>query len=598
MADDVIQAGYRPLTPQELAAQQAGIDRQRKIAEFLQQQSFQSPEGQMVSGHYVAPSMLQNLSRLAQGLIGKSQQEALDAKQANIVKQQGDNLFKAFGGQIPQNPSLLSQSQNAAPPVAQINPDQPLPDGQVQTQSIPAPDNISRIAAALTEQKSEQPQTSSQKPSGGYMDVPGMTPEQKFAMYSNDPKGYMTLFGKQFEPTELQRNSKWMGIKPEEQAAATRAENMKKGMYEMQPGATSINLSTGEKTFNPKVGEGINIVNGIASEVPNYSNVNAGIEGAKTRANESNKILPEVKMASGEKIPMFAGDAVKINSQNQSSVNGEQFKGESLLNQLPQNVRAGVLKDAISGDGKFKLNYQMPNGMRITGDVDLNSGSLQSSQNVNQSSKIGQSTAAEQEQQGIGKNLADYQKDINEKADNAQILKSRIAEMREASQNFTSGTLTPYKEKLGGIMLGLGVSPESVNSKLGNVSDMQSFNKEALSLAFDMTKNLTSRPAASEVMLALKANPNLALQPDASKKIMDVMEGMANFNLAKQQASFEWRKLHNNSLDGFETYWNKNESIKNYVDLTKLISPIPQGGTQKTLQSSDIYDEFKLKRPK
>lgn len=257
MADELIQSGYRPLTPQELANQQAGIDRQRKIAEFLQQQSFQSPEGQMVSGHYVAPSFLQNLSRIAQGLIGKSQQEALDEKQANILRQNGDNLFKSFGGNIPQAANSNSQLTNVAPQSPQINLDQPLADGQVQTGAVLPPDNISRIAAALTGQKTDQPTATQQSSGGGYFDVPGMTPEQKFAMYSNDPKGYMSLFGKQFEPTELQKNSKWMGISPEVRRVAELAEMKKKGMLEMQPGNVVKNLADGTSTVVPDFKTGI-----------------------------------------------------------------------------------------------------------------------------------------------------------------------------------------------------------------------------------------------------------------------------------------------------------------------------------------------------
>jgi hypothetical protein len=46
-------------------AQQQQILRQQKMAEMLMQQGFQQPQGQMVSGHYVAPSFTQNLANLA-----------------------------------------------------------------------------------------------------------------------------------------------------------------------------------------------------------------------------------------------------------------------------------------------------------------------------------------------------------------------------------------------------------------------------------------------------------------------------------------------------------------------------------------------------
>ena len=86
----------RPLTPQELAIQQQAIDRQRKIAEYLQQQSLTPEQGQMVSGHYVAPSMTQYLSKLAQGFIGSQKQAALDKQAASNALSQGDIIGRQF----------------------------------------------------------------------------------------------------------------------------------------------------------------------------------------------------------------------------------------------------------------------------------------------------------------------------------------------------------------------------------------------------------------------------------------------------------------------------------------------------------------------
>jgi hypothetical protein len=39
-----------------------GIERQRQLAQALQQRGMQTPQGQMVSGRYVAPSFTQYLS--------------------------------------------------------------------------------------------------------------------------------------------------------------------------------------------------------------------------------------------------------------------------------------------------------------------------------------------------------------------------------------------------------------------------------------------------------------------------------------------------------------------------------------------------------
>ena len=73
-------------------AQQQQILRQQKMAEMLLQSGFQQPQGQMVSGHYVAPSLTQNLANLANIYMGQKGIEKADKAQidlANRLRQQG-----------------------------------------------------------------------------------------------------------------------------------------------------------------------------------------------------------------------------------------------------------------------------------------------------------------------------------------------------------------------------------------------------------------------------------------------------------------------------------------------------------------------------
>ena len=56
---------------------QQDIARQYKLADLLRQQSLESSQGQMVSGHYVAPSITQHLSNLLKGYTaGQKEQQA------------------------------------------------------------------------------------------------------------------------------------------------------------------------------------------------------------------------------------------------------------------------------------------------------------------------------------------------------------------------------------------------------------------------------------------------------------------------------------------------------------------------------------------
>jgi hypothetical protein len=73
-------------------AQQQQVLRQQKMAEMLLQQGMQQPQGQMVSGHYVAPSFTQNLAGLANIYAGQKGIEKAEKAQidlANRLRQQG-----------------------------------------------------------------------------------------------------------------------------------------------------------------------------------------------------------------------------------------------------------------------------------------------------------------------------------------------------------------------------------------------------------------------------------------------------------------------------------------------------------------------------
>jgi hypothetical protein len=79
------------LNPEQMLQQQQ-ILRQQKMAEMLMQQGMQQPQGQMISGHYVAPSFTQNLAGLANMYFGQKGIERSDQAQLDLAKaiRQGD----------------------------------------------------------------------------------------------------------------------------------------------------------------------------------------------------------------------------------------------------------------------------------------------------------------------------------------------------------------------------------------------------------------------------------------------------------------------------------------------------------------------------
>jgi len=75
-------------TPVDYKTQQASIDRQRKLAEALQQQAMTPADGQMVSGWYVPPSWSQHVSKLASALLSGKQLGDLDKEESDLAKNQ------------------------------------------------------------------------------------------------------------------------------------------------------------------------------------------------------------------------------------------------------------------------------------------------------------------------------------------------------------------------------------------------------------------------------------------------------------------------------------------------------------------------------
>jgi hypothetical protein len=119
------------LNPEQMLQQQQ-ILRQQKMAEMLMQQGMQQPQGQMVSGRYVAPSIFQNLAGLANTYVGQRGIEKAEQAQIDLAKaiRQGDiaatadfmktrqgtpaEMFAAQAGPMPDGGNIPIQESKAA----------------------------------------------------------------------------------------------------------------------------------------------------------------------------------------------------------------------------------------------------------------------------------------------------------------------------------------------------------------------------------------------------------------------------------------------------------------------------------------------------
>jgi len=96
---------------------QQQISRQQKMAEMLLQQGMQQPQGQMVSGHYVAPSLVQNLAGLANVYMGQRGIEKAEKAQLDLadrLRQQTMQDVQGFGQAVQgreATPEVVPQGQ-------------------------------------------------------------------------------------------------------------------------------------------------------------------------------------------------------------------------------------------------------------------------------------------------------------------------------------------------------------------------------------------------------------------------------------------------------------------------------------------------------
>jgi len=133
--------------PPEILGQQQQLNRQQQMAQMLMQQGSQQPQGQMVGGRYVQPSIFAQLAPLAQLYAGQTIAERGDQKALDLAKQ----LRQQYADEM-QNYLKIQRGQEAVPEkytemagpfgegVGKDNADVPMPTAFMPAQAAVAPD--------------------------------------------------------------------------------------------------------------------------------------------------------------------------------------------------------------------------------------------------------------------------------------------------------------------------------------------------------------------------------------------------------------------------------------------------------------------------
>lgn len=295
------------------AIDQNQILRQRALADMLTQKSMTPDQGQMVSGHYVAPGAGTYIAQLVNALGGvalgrKADQNERDMGQALAASRQKDaaGIMSALQG-APAVPA-----QNVPLNVSNDDEGNPLPPAG-QTAAIPAqgPDNAKALAIALQSQdptfrgmapdmmKRQMDQAEfNQAMAAARGGAPGGAPSGPPP--AGGPEGSMPGAGPalggggappvagpntfNLNPAAFALSS---SVNPRAQALGKMIQEANKPQI-LAEGGTLLGGDNKPLYIAPKTEPGIQLNNGVASPVPGYGAAKAGMEGQIATAKDDN----------------------------------------------------------------------------------------------------------------------------------------------------------------------------------------------------------------------------------------------------------------------------------------------------------------------
>lgn len=152
-----------------------------------------------------------------------------------------------------------------------------------------------------------------------------------------------------------------------------------------------------------------------------------------------------------------------------------------------------------------------------------------------------------------------YQDNLVEASSHAIEGKRIVEQMKENLKGFEPGKLATAKSQLDAWGQALGFDKSQLDAELGNVGDVQSFNKLTAQLAIQAIKQISPKATQMEFQRFLENNPNPDLSPDAMNTLIDYTGKTFDLPLQKQQAFTQWKKSGNSlsNYADFDSQWNK-----------------------------------------
>lgn len=269
---------YPPLAP-DLQRRRMQLERSKMMAEQLMQS--EAPQGRMVSGHFVAPSITQHLAHGLRQFMGAQTLNDLPRQAEELQRDKSRQTMEMFGfggGAATPAPAEGAQafpvgSSGTKPPPEMYGvalaggATSGMPQG---AQAFPVGQNGARPSPQMYAQALGSGATSGMPQSGaqGPMLLPGLNEQQSIlALQTMGPAAYMQAYQEQFKPTSEQRNLSFLPTDKRNQLIAA--------PYMNEAGKDGVQMVMGQDGRM------------YAVPVPGYAQTQAAQAGAVAGAQES-----------------------------------------------------------------------------------------------------------------------------------------------------------------------------------------------------------------------------------------------------------------------------------------------------------------------
>jgi len=532
----------------DLAAQQTQIARQQQLADMLRQQALQ-PTGdtQVVNGWAVRKSPLEAVSKIAQALIGGYAQQNADEKQLALAKAMQGRMGDMFN-------SMAGASPAPSPAPA------PSPDAAPEQSAAPGAPPQSAPSALPPQSQIDQ-----------------IRNQAKAAYLMGNTELANKLLENISTLTNEQKNMAAMGQDPIQMGRYGAAAARKAGIIELQPGTTALDLSTGQERFQPKVGEGISLNNGVASALPGYAGANAAIAGASADATAR-------AQAGHELITVNTVNGPVLMTKEQAAQQAGGWQPPAPPSPATGAAPVDLMHMTPAQKEKFMATARAQFALRpgSTPGTSVEAGPPAAASHVGIPLKTPAQEAQEladvkaRTEPGLAQStqeatdMAGYGKTLNGHLADSQALLQRIEQSRNALAKFKAGGGGDTRVQLAQWAQAIPGMPTSIVDKIagGDLSAAQEFQKyaaqEALgtmqqALASDTGKGSQGNRIAMQ--LFIKNNPNLETDPRAIEKIFNFQTQLHNQIKAQSDAYQQYKKTPGNNPADFPNWW-ASEAIK------------------------------------